>query len=350
MGYPSQFPSEHIDRLSKIKELHLQKTDIFNSLITQGSIPLRPGVLRLVDEAIANNVKLAVCSTSNELAVRNLVYTLMGKERGDLFEIFAGDMVKRKKPSPDVYLMAVERMKLNRDHCVIIEDSGIGVKAAVGAGISCLVTKSSYTKNEDFTGAKLIVDELGEDERTGVTLETLRGLLDVTAGVSNDAATIDLSDNTVTSDTSITLPSTGSRGIGVTMERHIEKGGASWTGARFGDTTQSRRGYSYTPSATYAASSSRGIGVQMEGHIERGGASWTGARFGQDESQLLQARGGYQYTPSETYEASSSTRGIGVKMQDHIEKGGASWTGARLGDDNMSDSKRGGPTPSRWHE
>ena len=281
------------------------------------------------------------------------MYTLMGKDRADAFTIFAGDMVQRKKPSPDIYNMAVEKLKLNKERCVIIEDSGIGVKAAVGAGISCLVTKSSYTKNEDFTGAKLIVEELGEDERTGVNLETLRGLLsddDVAApsgGIKKDEPAIDLN-----------VPSTRSRGIGVPMERHIENGGASWTGARFGDSentslseqTTRRRGYSYTPSETYAASSSRGIGVKMEGHIERGGASWTGARFGQDESQILHARGGYRYTPSETYEASSSMRGIGVKMEDHVEKGGVSWTGARLGDDTVSDSRRGGPTPSRWHE
>ena len=76
VGWPEQIPEA--GRSDKIMELHLQKTDIFMQLIKNGDIPLRPGVLRLVDEAIASGVRLAVCSTSNEKAVSNLVATLMG--------------------------------------------------------------------------------------------------------------------------------------------------------------------------------------------------------------------------------------------------------------------------------
>lgn len=164
-------------RQAKVKELHLRKTDIFMDMIQEGGVPLRPGVLRVIDDAIAAGLKLAVCSTSNELAVRNLVQTLMGPERANQFQIFAGDMVKKKKPAPDVYLMAVDHMGLDKSKCVIVEDSHIGLGAALAAGISCIVTKSSYTAKEDFTGAAMIVEELGEDPATGVTLETLESLL-----------------------------------------------------------------------------------------------------------------------------------------------------------------------------
>ncbi|GAX11404.1 hypothetical protein FisN_22Lh077 [Fistulifera solaris] len=174
VGWPA-IPEK--SRQEKVKELHLRKTDIFMDMINEGRIPLRPGVLRVIDEAIANNIRLAVCSTSNEKAVTNLVQTLMGPERAAHFRIFAGDMVQRKKPAPDVYNMAVEQMDLDKSRCVIVEDSGIGLKAALAAGIPCIVTKSSYTAGEDFTGAAMIVDELGDDPRTGVTLETLAGLL-----------------------------------------------------------------------------------------------------------------------------------------------------------------------------
>ncbi|ACI64767.1 possibly a phosphatase from the CbbY protein family [Thalassiosira pseudonana CCMP1335] len=176
VGWPDAIPED--GRAEKVLGLHLQKTDIFMDLIDEGAIPLRPGVLRLVDEAIENGVRLAVCSTSNEKAVSNLVSTLMGAERASKFQIFAGDMVKKKKPAPDVYLMAVDTMGLDKSGCVIIEDSHIGVGAAVASGISCLVTKSSYTAGEDFTGAKKIVEELGDDAATGVTLDTLASLLD----------------------------------------------------------------------------------------------------------------------------------------------------------------------------
>lgn len=175
VGWPDVIPED--ERTEKVKALHLQKTDIFMDLIDEGSIPLRPGVLRIVDEAIAADVKLAVCSTSNDKAVANLVKTLMGPERAAKFQIFAGDMVKAKKPAPDVYDMAVDTMGLDKSRCVIVEDTHIGLGAAKASGISCLVTKSSYSAEEDFTGASMIVDELGDDPETGVTLETLTSLL-----------------------------------------------------------------------------------------------------------------------------------------------------------------------------
>lgn len=175
VGWPASLPDDG-SRADQVLALHLRKTDIFNEMIQQGSIPLRSGVKRLVDDALAAGVRLAVCSTSNEKAVRNLVQTLLGPERASHFQIYAGDMVQRKKPAPDVYLMAVGKMGLDKSRCVIVEDSGIGLGAAKAAGIACIVTKSSYTAGEDFTGAAMIVDELGDDP--GVTLETLQGLLD----------------------------------------------------------------------------------------------------------------------------------------------------------------------------
>lgn len=179
VGWPDAIPDdgEKGQRQEKVLELHLRKTDIFMEMINQGNLPLRPGVLRIIDYAIAADLKLAVCSTSNVKAVTNLVQTLMGPERAKKFSIFAGDMVKRKKPAPDVYNMAVETMGLEKSRCVIVEDSHIGLGAAKAAGIACIVTKSSYTANEDFTGAAMIVEELGDDPETGVTLETLAGLL-----------------------------------------------------------------------------------------------------------------------------------------------------------------------------
>lgn len=175
VGWPEAIPGD--DRVDKVKALHLQKTDIFMELIDEGSIPLRPGVLRLVDEAISQDVKLACCSTSNEKAVANLIKTLMGVERAAKFQIFAGDMVKAKKPAPDVYNMAVDAMSLDKSRCVIVEDTHIGLGAAKASGISCIVTKSSYSATEDFTGASMIVEELGDGPNDIVTIDTLTSLL-----------------------------------------------------------------------------------------------------------------------------------------------------------------------------
>jgi len=163
-------------RLALVKGCHERKTELFQELIGSGVVPLRPGVLRIVDEAIAANVPIAVCSTSNEAAVRTLVQTLMGDARYEKFAFFCGDAVTAKKPAPDVYNLAAETMNLDKSKCVVIEDSGIGNQAAKAAGMTCLVTMSTYTADEDFTGADRIVTSLEPDEGA-VTLEDLSSLL-----------------------------------------------------------------------------------------------------------------------------------------------------------------------------
>ena len=158
-GWPAGYAGGD-ERRALVKELHLRKTAIFNELVEAGSIPLRAGVLRLIDEALADGVPVGVCSTSSERAVRNLVRVLMGRERYDALQIFAGDVVANKKPAPDVYLLAATTMALEPARCVVIEDSSIGLAAAKAAGMKCIITKSSYADREDFTIADEVVDDL----------------------------------------------------------------------------------------------------------------------------------------------------------------------------------------------
>ena len=78
------------------------------------------------------------------------------------FSVFAGDIVEHKKPAPDIYLLALDELGAGDDEAVVVEDSGNGVQAAVAAGLRTLVTVSSYTADEDFTGASLVVSSLGD--------------------------------------------------------------------------------------------------------------------------------------------------------------------------------------------
>jgi HAD superfamily hydrolase (TIGR01509 family) len=171
------WPPNIADRDALILELHRLKTDLFMRIVESGQLPLRSGVRRLVDEAIAAGIQLAVCSTSNERAVTAIVETLLGPDRKRRFAIFAGDIVPRKKPAPDIYLLARDRLGLGCADCLVIEDSRNGLLAARAAGMRCLVTRSSYTRDEDFTEADLVVDDMGEDPQTGIALKQLERLL-----------------------------------------------------------------------------------------------------------------------------------------------------------------------------
>jgi HAD superfamily hydrolase (TIGR01509 family) len=171
------WPDDTVDKDALIKELHRLKTDLFMQIIGSGQLPLRPGVARLVDEAIAANVTLAICSTSNERAVNLVAGRLLGPERKTRFsEILAGDVVSRKKPDPEIYNLAAQRLDAEPSECVVVEDSRNGLLAAKAAGMRCLVTTNGYTKNEDFDEADLVVSELGDPPNVQVTLEAVRGL------------------------------------------------------------------------------------------------------------------------------------------------------------------------------
>lgn len=167
-GWPVAEP----DRDALILRLHLAKTDLFMQLIEQGALPLRPGVARMVDAALAAGLKVAVCSTSNERAVATVVRVMLGKDRAARITIFAGDAVARKKPDPAIYTLAATTLGLTPAACVVIEDSNIGLSAARAAGMRCIVTRSTYTYDEDFTGADRIVDDLDQ----GIDLDLCRAL------------------------------------------------------------------------------------------------------------------------------------------------------------------------------
>uniref|UniRef100_A0A7S0QX16 Uncharacterized protein n=1 Tax=Pyramimonas obovata TaxID=1411642 RepID=A0A7S0QX16_9CHLO len=165
------------EQVEYVKNMHLLKTDLFSKMIESGALPLRPGVARLVAEAIAAGVTVAVCSTSNEKAVSTIVRVMLGEEVAKVMRVFAGDCVPKKKPAPDIYLLAANELNVDPARCVVIEDSHIGVQAAKSAGMKCIVTTSGYTADEDFSLADVVYPYLGDEDDVKVTLQDLCNLL-----------------------------------------------------------------------------------------------------------------------------------------------------------------------------
>jgi HAD superfamily hydrolase (TIGR01509 family) len=176
-GWPEGYgDAEARDKL--IKDLHKTKTAIVSDLVAGGELPLRPGISRIVDEALEAGVTLGVCTTSNPAFI-DKVLDLFGAERKSEFAfVHAGDCVANKKPDPEIYNLA--RMSLDVDEggpqpheCIVIEDSRNGLLAAHGAGLPTLVTTSTYTVDEDFSEAERVVPELGDEPNVNITLADL---------------------------------------------------------------------------------------------------------------------------------------------------------------------------------
>ncbi|MCU1532110.1 MAG: Haloacid dehalogenase [Arthrobacter sp.] len=146
---------------------HQRKTAVYKELVASGVLPARPGIARIAQEAHDAGWTLAVASTSAEPAVRAVLTHAVGDELAKHFAVFAGDIVPQKKPAPDIYLLALTELNLDRDDAVVVEDSANGLRAALGAGLRTLVTVSGFTREEDFTGASLVVSSLGDPADAG---------------------------------------------------------------------------------------------------------------------------------------------------------------------------------------
>ena len=150
---------------------HKRKTQLYMEMVAAGALPPRPGITRLIGAALDAGWTLAVASTSAEPSVRAILRNAAGAERADRFAVvLAGDCVPHKKPAPDIYLLAVEKLGVDPAEVLVIEDSRIGLEAASAAGLPCLVTVNGYTQDEDFGAAVMVVSSLGDPggERTTV--------------------------------------------------------------------------------------------------------------------------------------------------------------------------------------
>jgi dihydroxyacetone kinase phosphoprotein-dependent L subunit len=155
-------PADAEGQQAAIAAWHRRKTAIYAGLIASGAVPARPGVARVVAAALAAGWPVAVASTSAEPSVRATLEHAVGAEHARAVKVFAGDVVPRKKPAPDIYLLALAWISLPADRVVVVEDSRNGLLAAVGAGLTCLITVNDYTAGEDFTEAALVVSSLGD--------------------------------------------------------------------------------------------------------------------------------------------------------------------------------------------
>lgn len=180
-GWPSSKifetpPSADSDKEKLVDIIQDWKTERYKEIIKSGTVEPRPGVLRLMDEVKGAGIKLAVCSAATKSSVIMCLENLIGLERFNGLDCFlAGDDVKLKKPDPTIYITAAEKLGVESKNCLVVEDSVIGLLAAKGAGMSCIITYTPSTASQDFTDAIATYPDL-----SNVRLEDLKLLLQKT--------------------------------------------------------------------------------------------------------------------------------------------------------------------------
>ena len=162
--YVEEFLKQEIEQ-DKVVALHLAKNERYQSVVLDKQLPLRPGIKRIIEQARAQNMTIAIATTTSPGNVNNLVKACFGEDALDWFAIIAeGEMVPIKKPKPDVYEYVLEHLNISANECIALEDSYNGVKAATCINIPTLITLNNYTAEDDFTGAMIVLDSLGDEQ------------------------------------------------------------------------------------------------------------------------------------------------------------------------------------------
>jgi beta-phosphoglucomutase-like phosphatase (HAD superfamily) len=166
-----------------IANLHASKTKHYQQLVSEGAIPLRTSVKRLLKEAREQGLRLAIATTAALPNVIALLIQTLGSDSPSWLEVIAaGDIVPAKKPAPDVYHYVLRVMNLQPQDCLVFEDSYHGLKASGDANLKTVVTVNDYTQDQDFSGAILVLNHLGEPEQPFTVL----------AGDAGDASYLDM--------------------------------------------------------------------------------------------------------------------------------------------------------------
>ena len=169
--HPDFLERDDIDEL--IPALHKSKTDFFVARLQNGQVPLRPGIEDLINECRANDMTIAIATTTTPVNVETLLRVNLGDDSLGWFACIGdGGKVPVLKPEPDVYNWVVDKLGLQAHETLALEDSRNGLVACERAGVPCLIVTNDYTLGQDFTGC---LDEWESYE--GVTLAKLQGLL-----------------------------------------------------------------------------------------------------------------------------------------------------------------------------
>lgn len=159
-----------------IRSMHRYKTARYAEMLREGRIRLRPGVLRLITEARAEGLRLAIATSSAYSNVKTLLDANLPDGWAGWFDVIAAcDDVETKKPSPAVYNYALLKLGLEAEDCIALEDTPNGCRAAAAAGLTTVITTHYLTEGHDFRDADLVVDQLGEPDTPCVTRRSTLG-------------------------------------------------------------------------------------------------------------------------------------------------------------------------------
>jgi beta-phosphoglucomutase-like phosphatase (HAD superfamily) len=179
--HAAHIPVHERDALARA--LHARKTEHYLRMVYEGAVQLRRGVARLLAEAHATGLTLAIATTTSRANIDVLLAHALPPGALEWFCVIgAAEDAPRKKPDPQVYEFVLDQLQLAPHECLALEDSAAGLRAALAAGIPTVITANDYTREQDFSGALAVLTDFGESSDPALVLagpDAQHGFVDV---------------------------------------------------------------------------------------------------------------------------------------------------------------------------
>ncbi len=146
------------------KQLRDLKTKLFNNYLKKSYLKLRPGVKSIINICYKEKIRLAFVTSTSKNNVNSILFSLRKSISQKNFSFIGNSkLVKNLKPNPDIYLLALKKLKLKSTECLAIEDSQESLNSAVNAKIKCIIFPGKFHLNKKFKNAYKKLSKLNKN-------------------------------------------------------------------------------------------------------------------------------------------------------------------------------------------
>ena len=130
------------------------KTKIFNSYLKKNKLKLRTGVKEIIKYCKQQEIKLALVSSTSKNNINSIFFCLRDSLNKKDFDFIGNSkLVKKLKPSAEIYKLALKKLKLKPKECIAIEDTQVSLNSAVKAKLKCFIFPGNFHRSKKFNGA-----------------------------------------------------------------------------------------------------------------------------------------------------------------------------------------------------
>jgi len=145
-------------------QLRNLKTKLFNNYLKKNHLKLRPGVKNIINFCNKEKIKLAFATSTSKNNINSILFSLRKSISQKNFNFIGNSkLVKNLKPNPDIYLLALKKLKLKSTECLAIEDSQESLNSAVNAKIKCIIFPGKFHLNKKFKNAYKKLSKLNKN-------------------------------------------------------------------------------------------------------------------------------------------------------------------------------------------